>query len=72
MDPQQQLLDERHTQVIAALLLLQDHVEGIAVRVRTTETQMAVLMDRSSRTNALSWSSLGAVLIGGIYWMLRQ
>lgn len=71
MDSHQQLLDERHTQVMAALLLLQDHVESIAVRVRTTETQLAVLMDRSSRTNALSWSSLGAVLVAAIYWMMR-
>ena len=72
MDSHERLHEERHTQIMAALLLLQDHVESIAGRVRTTETQLAVLMDRSSRTNALSWSSLGAVVVGGIYWMLRQ
>ena len=71
MDATGKLADERHNQVMAAVISIHDRLDQLNGRTRDTETQIAVLSDRSSRTNALSWSSMGAVIAGAIYWLMR-
>ena len=82
MDAQQQLLDERHTVLIAMIadrhVAVMDGLAKIHVRLdllngrtRESERHIAVLDDRSSRTNAVSISALSAVVVAAIYWMLR-
>jgi hypothetical protein len=71
MDPQQQLLDERHTALMAAIASVHDRLDMLNGRTRASEQLIAVLNDRSSRTNAVSISALSAVVVAAIYWMLR-
>ena len=71
MDPQQQLLDERHTALMTAIAGISDRLDLLNGRQRASEQQLAVLDDRSSRTNAVSISALSAVVVAAIYWMLR-
>jgi len=71
MDATGKLADERHNQVMSAVISIHDRLDQLNGRTRDTETQIAVLSDRSSRTNALSWSSMGAVIAGAIYWLMR-
>ena len=56
---------------MAAVIAIHHRLDQLNGRTRETEQQVAVLSDRSSRSNALSWSSMGAVLAGGAYWLLR-
>jgi hypothetical protein len=63
---------ERHNQVMSAVIAIHHRLDQLNGRTRETETQLAVLSDRSSRSNALSWSSVGAVIIGAMYWILRR
>ena len=71
MDAQQQLLDERHTALMTAIGGIIDRLDLLNGRQRASEQQLAVLDDRSSRTNAVSISALSAVVVAAIYWMLR-
>jgi|TARA_R110000850_G_scaffold177498_2_gene303325 hypothetical protein len=71
MPTDDKLADERHSQVMAAVIAIHHRLDQLNGRTRETEQQVAVLADRSSRSNALSWSSMGAVLAGGAYWLLR-
>ena len=71
MDTQQQLLDERHTALMTAIAGISDRLDLLNDRQRASEQQLAVLDDRSSRTNAVSISALSAVVVAAIYWMLR-
>ncbi len=82
MDAQQQLLDERHTALIAMIadrhVAVMDGLAKIHVRLdllngrtRESERHIAVLDDRSSRTNAVSISALSAEVVAAIYLMLR-
>ena len=71
MDTQQQLLDERHSALMTAIIAVHTRLDLLNGRTRESERSIAVLSDRSSRSNALSWSSIGAVVAGGLYWMLR-
>ena len=71
MDAQQQLLDERHTALMTAIAGISDRLDLLNDRQRASEQQLAVLDDRSSRTNAVSISALSAVVVAAIYWMLR-
>jgi hypothetical protein len=70
-DTVEQLLKERHAQVMSAIIAIHHRLDQLNGRTRTTEQQVAILADRSSRSNALSWSSIGAVVAGALYWMLR-
>ena len=71
MDAQQQLLDERHTALMTAIAGISARLDLLNDRQRASEQQLAVLDDRSSRTNAVSISALSAVVVAAIYWMLR-
>ena len=71
MDAQQQLLDERHTALMTAIIAVHTRLDLLNGRQRASEQQLAVLDDRSSRTNAVSISALSAVVVAAIYWMLR-
>jgi hypothetical protein len=72
MDPTERLHEERHQKVMAAVISIHDRLDQLNGRTRSTEQRLAVLGDRSTRTNALSWSSVGAVLAGGaLYWISR-
>ena len=71
MPTDDKLADERHSQVMSAVIAIHHRLDQLNGRTRETEQQVAVLADRSSRSNALSWSSMGAVLAGGAYWLLR-
>lgn len=71
MDDHQRLLDERHTAVMAAIAGLGARLDALNGKTRTSELAIAVLSDRSGRTNAVSISALSAVVAAGIYWMLR-
>ena len=71
MDDHQRLLDERHTAVMAAIASIVDRLDILNGRTRASEKEIAVLSDRSGRTNAVSISALSAVVAAGIYWMLR-
>ena len=66
-----QVLDERHAAIMSALGSIQGRLEAINGRVRTGEQQIAVLSDRSSRSNAIAISALSAVVVAVIYWVMR-
>ena len=71
MDTQQQLLDERHTALMTAIAGISDRLDLLNGRTRESEQRIAVLDDRSGRSNAVSISALSAVVVAAIYWMLR-
>ena len=71
MDAQQQLLDERHTALMAAIVAVHDRLDLLNGRTRESERHIAVLDDRSNRTNAILISALSAVVVAAVYWMLR-
>jgi|TARA_R110000824_G_scaffold105785_5_gene250235 hypothetical protein len=71
MDVNDKLADERHQQVMAAVISIHDRLDQLNGRTRESEQKIAVLHDRSTRANALSWSSIGAVIAGAMYWMMR-
>ena len=71
MDDHQRLLDERHTAIMAAIAGLGSRLDALNGKTRASELAIAVLSDRSGRTNAVSISALSAVVVAGIYWMLR-
>jgi hypothetical protein len=72
MDAVERLHRERHDQIMAAVIAIHHRLDRLNGRTRETEQQVAILADRSSRTNVLSWSSLGAVIAGAIYWLLMR
>ncbi len=72
MDPQQQLLDERHAAVMTAIAGISDRLDMLNGRTRSSERHIAVLDDRSNRTNTISISALSAVIVAAIYWMMRR
>lgn len=71
MDAQQQLLDERHAALMVAILGISDRLDLLNGRTRETEQRLAVLNDRSGRSNAIAVSALSAVLAAGIYWFMK-
>jgi len=71
MDAHQQLLDERHTAVMTAIAGIGDRLDTLNGRTRESEQRIAVLDDRSGRSNAVAVSALSAVIVAAIYWMLR-
>ena len=72
MDPQQQLLDERHAALMTAIVAVHDRLDLLNGRTRTSEQLIAVLDDRSERSNAISISALSAVIVAAIYWVMRR
>ena len=72
MDAQQQLLDERHAALMAAIVAVHDRLDLLNGRTRASEQIIAVLNDRSNRTNAISISALASVVVAAIYWMMRR
>lgn len=71
MDVHQQLLDERHSALMVAILGISDRLDLLNGRTRETEQRLAVLNDRSGRSNAIAVSALSAVLAAGIYWIMK-
>lgn len=71
MDPQQQLLDERHAALMAAIVSVHEQLDLLNGRT-VSEQRIAVLDDRSGRSNAISISALSAVVVAAIYWMMRR
>lgn len=69
---QQQLLDERHTALMSAITGISDRLDLLNGRTRESEKQIAVLADRSGRSNAVSISALSAVIAAAIYWIMRH
>jgi hypothetical protein len=71
MDDHQRLLDERHTAVMAAIETLVARFDVLNGRTRESERNIAVLNDRSNRTNAVAISALSAVVVAAIYWAMK-
>ena len=69
MDAQQQLLDERHTALMAAIVAVHDRLDLLNGRTRESERHIAVLDDRSWRSTTVSMSALSAVIAAALYWM---
>jgi hypothetical protein len=72
MDAQQQLLDERHAALMTAIVGISDRLDLLNGRTRENERHIAVLDDRSGRSNAVAISALSAVIVAAIYWMMRN
>ena len=72
MDPQQQLLDERHAALMTAIVAVHDRLDLLNGRTRASEQLIAVLDDRSGRSNAVSISALSAVVAAAIYWVMKR
>ena len=53
---------------IEALVARFDVLNG---RTRENERNIAVLNDRSNRTNAVAISALSAVVVASIYWIMK-
>lgn len=65
-----QLLDERHDALMAGLKAIHERLDRLNGRTRQIEIDYAVLADRAKRSATISWSSIGAVLIGALYWIV--
>jgi hypothetical protein len=75
VDDRERLIEERHTErhtaVIAAIESLVTRFDTLNGRTREAERNIAVLNDRSNRTNAVAISALSAVVVAGIYWVMK-
>lgn len=75
MDDRDRIIEERnterHTAVIAAIESLVARFDVLNGRTREAERNIAVLNDRSNRTNAVAISALSAVIVAGIYWIMK-
>ena len=72
MDQEQRLADERHVALMGAIASVIKRLDELNGRTRITEVEIAVLRDRGNRANALSWSSMGSVLMAAIYWVVKR
>lgn len=68
-DMDDQLLDERHAALMQGLKSIHERLDQLNGRTRQIEIDHAVLSDRAKRSATISWSSIGAVLVGGLYWL---
>jgi len=66
-----QLLDERHANLMDGIEKIQLRLDIMNGRVGDSEQRIAVLDDRSGRINAVAISALSAVIVAAIYWMMR-
>ena len=67
-----ELLTERHGAVMDGLDKINTRLDALNGRTRENERHIAVLDDRSGRSNAVSISALSAVIVAAIYWMMRH
>lgn len=65
-----QLLDERHAALMQGLKAIHERLDKLNGRTRQIEIDHAVLADRAKRSATISWSSIGAVVVGALYWMV--
>jgi hypothetical protein len=66
-----QTLNERHAAVMESLRGIHSRLDTLNGRTRTSEREIAVLSDRSGRSNAIAISALSAVVAAAIYWVMR-
>ena len=66
-----QLLDERHIALMDAIKGIHWRLDTLNGRTRESEQQIAVLSDRSGRSNTIAISALSAVAAATIYWVMR-
>lgn len=69
-DMDDQLLDERHSALMSSLKGIHERLDKLNGRTRQIEIDHAVLADRAKRSATISWSSIGAVVAGALYWMV--
>jgi pyrimidine operon attenuation protein/uracil phosphoribosyltransferase len=69
-DMDDQLLDERHAALMNSLKGIHERLDNLNGRTRQIEIDHAVLADRAKRSATISWSSIGAVVAGALYWMV--
>ena len=65
-----QVLDERHAAVMEALFAIHARLDLLNGRTRLIEIDQAVMRDRVVRSATISWSSVGAVIVGAAYWAI--
>ena len=70
-DMDDQLLDERHQALMTSLRGIHERLDRLNGRTRDSEREIAVLADRSGRSNAIAISALSAVVVATIYWVMR-
>ena len=66
---EQVLNNERHDALMRALDGINQRLDVLNGRTRQIEIDHAVLADRAKRSATMSWSSIGAVVVGGLYWL---
>ena len=66
-----QTLNERHIALMDAIKGIHTRLDTLNGRTRESEQQIAVLADRSGRSNAIAISALSAVVVAAIYWVMR-
>lgn len=66
----QVLNNERHDALMRALDGINQRLDVLNGRTRQIEIDHAVLNDRAKRSATMSWSSIGAVVAGALYWMV--
>ena len=66
-----QLLDERHQALMTSHRGIHERLERLNGRTRDSEREIAVLADRSGRSNAIAISALSAVAAAAVYWVMR-
>ena len=64
------LNNERHDALMRALDGINQRLDVLNGRTRQIEIDHAVLVDRAKRSATMSWSSIGAVVAGALYWMV--
>ena len=69
-DMDDQLLDERHSALMQGLKSIHERLDKLNGRTRQIEIDHAVLSDRAKRSATISWSSIGAVVVGALYWIV--
>lgn len=64
------LADERHAALMDGLERINARLDLLNGRTRQIEIDHAVLADRAKRSATISWSSIGAVIVGATYWAI--
>ena len=67
----QTLNNERHIALMDAIRGIHSRLDTLNGRTRENEQKIAVLSDRSGRSNAIAISALSAVAAATIYWVMR-
>jgi len=69
-DMDERLLDERHQALMLGLKSIHERLDKLNGRTRDSEREIAVLADRSGRSNAISIGALSAVVAAAVYWVM--